>query len=168
MGALILSGGAPKGISLAPRLRPALTFQEITPAFVSFKTLLGIIYVKNGVLIFVGGLKWPQETEPLHSMGFWVMASLSQSRCALVDQEVRNCPKARTPEPHFSKLEWGSGGGSGIRTHGYLRITRFRIERLKPGSAIPPGSGKLAKDSVWSRNAGKKKPGALGASQVWK
>jgi len=26
----------------APRLRPALPFQEITPVFVSFETLLGI------------------------------------------------------------------------------------------------------------------------------
>ena len=43
MAALILRGGAPKDISPEPRLRPALPFQEVTPAFVSFETLLGII-----------------------------------------------------------------------------------------------------------------------------
>ena len=43
MAALILSGGAAKGISPEPRLRPALPCQKITPAFVFFETLLGII-----------------------------------------------------------------------------------------------------------------------------
>jgi hypothetical protein len=42
MAALIISSGAPKGISPAPRLRPAFPFQEITPVFGSFETLLGI------------------------------------------------------------------------------------------------------------------------------
>ena len=37
-----------------------------------------------------------------------------------------------------STPERTNGGGSGIRTHGSLHYTRFRIERLKPGSAIPP------------------------------
>ena len=40
---VISSCGALKGISLAPRLRPVLPFQEITPAFVSFETLLSLI-----------------------------------------------------------------------------------------------------------------------------
>jgi hypothetical protein len=43
MAALILSGGAAKGISSEPPLRPAWPSQEITPAFVFFETLLGII-----------------------------------------------------------------------------------------------------------------------------
>ncbi|MDA8976949.1 hypothetical protein N9F58_00275 [Akkermansiaceae bacterium] len=43
MAALILSGGAAKGISPEPPLRPAWPYQKITPAFVFFETLLGII-----------------------------------------------------------------------------------------------------------------------------
>ena len=42
MAALIISGGAPKGISPAPPLRSALPFQEITLAFVPFKTQFSI------------------------------------------------------------------------------------------------------------------------------
>ena len=42
MAALILSCGAPKGISPAPRLRSALPFQEITLAFVPFETRFSI------------------------------------------------------------------------------------------------------------------------------
>ena len=40
-------------------------------------------------------------------------------------------------------MDYRNGGGSGIRTHGRLPYTRFRIERLKPDSAIPPFFEKL-------------------------
>ena len=70
------------------------------------------------------------------------LAALVIGGCSNFLAEARNGSKTTgTPKPHASKLAWGFGGGSGIRTHGYLRITRFRIERLKPGSAIPPERG---------------------------
>ncbi len=50
----------------------------------------------------------------------------SESNGVLILPSLHHCPAVR------------NGGGSGIRTHGRLPYTRFRIERLKPDSAIPP------------------------------
>ncbi len=52
--------------------------------------------------------------------------------------------KSKHPGPASPGPGCFDGGGSGIRTHGRLPYTRFRIERLKPDSAIPPfHSGRL-------------------------
>jgi hypothetical protein len=85
MAAFILSCGAPKGISPAPRLRPALPFQEITPAFVSFETLLGISKVPANLDNF-------PKIENFDAAGKWRTTDSHRTK----DKSGRNWRKGKT------------------------------------------------------------------------
>ena len=71
--------------------------------------------------------QWRKEWDWLQ-LRFRLSSLRSGSNCVLIPRLPHSCPRLRR----------GNGGRSGIRTHGRLPYTRFRVERLRPDSAILP------------------------------